>query len=79
MAQLVADDGDSVAAYTRRLSDPRYGLPGLLVTMSSEAGDYVPRVTQAHAEAAARRLGFRLIQTMALPDGRLLRVWSQLT
>jgi 4-amino-4-deoxy-L-arabinose transferase-like glycosyltransferase len=78
MAQLVADDGDSVAAYIRQLSEPQYGLPGLLVTMSSEAGDYVPHVTQAHAEAAARRLGFRLIRTMTLPDGRLLRVWSQL-
>jgi hypothetical protein len=79
MAQLVADDGDTVAAYERRLADPRYGLPGLLVTMSSEAGDYVPRVTQARAEIAARRLGFRLIRTLTLPDGRLLRVWSQLT
>jgi hypothetical protein len=79
MAQLVADDGDTVAAYVRRLSEPQYGLPGLLVTMSSEAGDYEPHVTQAYAEAAARRLGFRLIRTMALPDGRLLRVWSQLT
>jgi hypothetical protein len=49
------------------------------ITMSSERGDYLPHVTQAHAEAAARRLHFRLIQTMRLPDGRLLRVWSQLT
>jgi hypothetical protein len=79
MAQLVADDGDSVGAYSRRLSDPRYGLPGLLITMSSEAGDYMPRVTQNRAEAAARRAGFRLIQTLTLPDRRLLRVWSRLT
>jgi type IV secretory pathway protease TraF len=79
MAQLVADDGDSVAAYVRRLSDPQYGLPGLLVTMSSEAGDYRPHVTQARAEAAARRLGFRLVQTMTLPDGRQAHVWSRLT
>jgi hypothetical protein len=79
MTQLVADDGDSVAAYARRLSEPRYGSPGLLVTMSSAAGDYLPHVTQAHAEAAARGLGFRLIQTMTLPDRRVLRVWSRLT
>jgi hypothetical protein len=79
MAQLVADDGDSVRAYVRRMTDPRYGQPRILITMSSEAGDYVPHVTQAYAEAAARRLHFRLIHTMTLPDGRLLRVWSQLT
>jgi hypothetical protein len=79
MAQLVADDGDSVRAYARRLTDPRYGLPRVLITMSSEAGDYRPHVTQAFAETAARRRGFRLIRTLNLPDGRLLRVWSQLT
>ncbi len=79
MAQLVADRGDSPAAYARQLTDPRYGQPKILITMSSEAGDYLPHVTQAHAEAAARRLGFRLVQTLTLPDGRLARVWSQLT
>jgi hypothetical protein len=79
MAQLLADDGDSVRAYMRRLTDPRYGVPTVLVTMSSTAGDYRPRVTAAYAEAAARRLGFRLVHTLTLPDGRLARVWSQLT
>lgn len=79
MAQLVADDGDSVPAYVRRLSDPLYGQPRVLITMSSETGDYWPQVTQTKAETAARRLHFRLIHTLTLPDGRLLRVWSQLT
>jgi hypothetical protein len=79
MAQLVADDGDSVAAYERRIEDPRYGQPQILITMSSAAGDYEPRVTQARAEAAARRLGFRQVRAMTLPDGRRLRVWSSLT
>jgi hypothetical protein len=79
MAQLVADEGDTVVAYQRRLTDPQYGVPGLLITMSSEAGDYEPHVTQARAEAAARRAGFRLIQTLTLPDRRLLRLWSRLT
>jgi 4-amino-4-deoxy-L-arabinose transferase-like glycosyltransferase len=79
MAQLVADRGDSVAAYARQLTDPRYGQPKILITMSSEAGDYLPHVSQARAEAAARRLGFRLVQTLTLPGGRRARVWSQLT
>lgn len=79
MTQLVADEGDAVGAYERRLNDPLYGLPGLLITMSSEAGDYEPHVTQERAEIAARHAGFRLIQTLTLPDGRLLRVWSRLT
>jgi hypothetical protein len=78
MAQLVADDGDSTRAYARRLTDPRYGLPRVLITMSSEAGDYEPHVTQARVETAARRLGFRLRHSLTLPDGRRLRVWSQL-
>jgi 4-amino-4-deoxy-L-arabinose transferase-like glycosyltransferase len=79
MAQLLADRGDSAAAYARQMTDPRYGQPKVLITMSSEAGDYLPHVTQAHAEDAARHLGFRLVQTLTLPDGRLVRVWSQLT
>jgi hypothetical protein len=78
MTQLVADRGDSAAAYERWLGDPASGLPALLVTTDSEAGDYEPHVTQAYAETAARRLGFQLEHTMALPDGRLLRVWVQL-
>ena len=79
MAQLLADNGDTVRNYVRQLSDPAFGLPRILITMSSERGDYLPHVTQAYAETAARRLHFHLIQTMRLPDGRLLRVWSQLT
>jgi hypothetical protein len=79
MAQLLADGGDSERGYARQLTDPRFGLPKILITMSSNAGDYAPRVTQARAEAAARRLHFHLIHTMTLPDGRLLRVWSQLS
>jgi hypothetical protein len=38
MAQLVADDGDSVRACMRRMTDPRYGVTRILVTMSGEAG-----------------------------------------
>jgi 4-amino-4-deoxy-L-arabinose transferase-like glycosyltransferase len=79
MAQLVADDGDTVAAYRRRLTDPAYGQPRILITTSDTVGDYEPHVNQARAATAARQLGFRVVRTMILPDGRVLRVWSQLT
>lgn len=75
--QLSAEGGDTVAAYTRQLREPQFGLPTVLITMSRNTGDYPPLITQAYAEAAARRLHFRLIHSMRLPDGRLLRVWSQ--
>jgi len=49
LAQLVADDGDSARAYERRLTDPRYGVPRVLITMSSTAGDYEPQgIGRAH-------------------------------
>jgi hypothetical protein len=77
LAQLLAEPEDSVANYTRELASPDFGEPGILVTMSDEAGDFPPVITQAYAEAAARRLGFRRVVTLPLPDGRQLRVWRR--
>lgn len=63
---------DTRASYVRQLKESG---AGILVTMSSEAGDYVPVVTQSYVEAAARNLGFHVGRTSKLPDGRLMRVW----
>jgi 4-amino-4-deoxy-L-arabinose transferase-like glycosyltransferase len=76
-AQLNAEPDDTVAVYRRQLSDPQFGLPGMLVTMSRNSGDFPPLVTQSRAEAAARALDFRRIRSMTLPDGRQLRVWRK--
>jgi len=43
--------------------------------MSSNEGDFPPTVDQESVEIAARRLGFHLVRTMGLPDGRRLRIW----
>lgn len=75
LAQLTPEPNDTVATYTRQLSSPEFGMPGILVTMSSNTGDYPPVVTQSYAETAARHLDFHRVRTMTLPDGRLLRVW----
>jgi Dolichyl-phosphate-mannose-protein mannosyltransferase len=80
MGQLVAEPADTVANYERQLRRELY--PGIspatgLVTMSSEEGDFEPLVTQARAEAAARRLGFREVASIPLPDGRELRFWTR--
>jgi 4-amino-4-deoxy-L-arabinose transferase-like glycosyltransferase len=75
--QLTSVAGDTAAAYREALGSFPGG-PGVLLTTSTEAGDYQPRVTQSRVEAAARSLGFRLVQTLSLPDGRQLRVWSRL-
>jgi Dolichyl-phosphate-mannose-protein mannosyltransferase len=75
MMQLSAEPEDSVASYARQLSDQAFGPPGALVTTSTSVGDFPPLITQRYAETAARRLGFRQIRTIALPDGRELRVW----
>ncbi|HZK15635.1 MAG TPA: hypothetical protein VFC52_03495 [Solirubrobacterales bacterium] len=73
--QLTAEPSDTVGNYVRELSDPALPEQTALVTTSSNAGDFPPLVTQSHAEAAARRLGFRRLRTIRLPDGRKLRVW----
>lgn len=75
LAQLTAEPNDSIATYTRRLSSPEFGLPGILITMSSNAGDFPPLVNQHYAETAAKRLSFHKVRKMTLPDGRVLFVW----
>ena len=73
--QLVADFGNGPAAYVSQLTDPTNGIPGVVLTMSSNEGDFSPRTNQASVEAAAQRVGLRVARTMTLPDGRLLRIW----
>jgi hypothetical protein len=73
--QLLAEPDDTAANYVRQLTDPELGQPTVLITMSSEAGDFDPQVTQRFAEAAARRIGFHRVGSMRLPDGRILRLW----
>ena len=53
-----------------------FGLPQVVVTASTNARDFEPRVNQAQVEKAARSLGMRRIQTIPLPDGRQMRVWT---
>jgi hypothetical protein len=75
--QLLAEPDDTAANYVRQLTDPELGQPTVLITMSSEAGDFEPQVTQRIAEAAARRVGFHRVGSMRLPDGRILRLWRR--
>jgi len=75
--QLSAEPNDSVRTYRRQLSDPAFGQPTVLMTTSSNAGDFPPLVTQAYAIAAAKQLGFRRIHTLTLPDGRRLAMWRK--
>jgi hypothetical protein len=74
-AQLQAEPTDSVANYERQLVSPELGEPTVLITMNRNDKDFDPLVTQSYAEAAARHLGFLQIREIALPDGRLMRVW----
>lgn len=73
--QLEAEPDDTVANYTRQLRDVGHGPPGMLLTMSRNTDDFPPLVTQAKAEAAARRIGFHRVWATTLPDGRRLRLW----
>jgi hypothetical protein len=78
MAQLQAEP-DTVASYGRQLSGPELGHPGILVTMNREQDDFEPIVTQSKAVIAARKAGFKKVETMTLPDGRRLFVWVRKT
>jgi 4-amino-4-deoxy-L-arabinose transferase-like glycosyltransferase len=75
--QLNAEPSDSVAVYKRQLSDPEFGQPTALITMSRNTEDFPPLVTQSRAETAARELGFRRVRSFELPDGRELYVWHK--
>jgi hypothetical protein len=75
--QLNAEPADTIATYSRQLTDPAFGLPGMLVTMSSDIGDFEPLVTQRKAEVAARQLNFHRIWATTLPDGRRMRLWQR--
>jgi 4-amino-4-deoxy-L-arabinose transferase-like glycosyltransferase len=76
MAQLLASDGPTPKDFAARLSEPEFGLPQVVVTTTSTAGDFEPWVSQPPVEAAARSLGMRMIRAVRLPDGRSMRVWT---
>ncbi len=76
LIQLEAEPSDSVATYTEQLAeDPKLGAASVLITMNRNTDDFPPVVTQSYAETAAKRLGFRRIRKIKLPDGRYLYVW----
>lgn len=77
LVQLEAEPTDSVAVYRDQLQSPGSGSPSVLITTSRNTDDFSPLVTQSHAETAARRLGFRRVSAMRLPDGRQLRIWQK--
>jgi hypothetical protein len=66
---------DSVANYERQLAGPKLGEPTVVVTTSTEAGDFEPLVTQKKVEVALRRTGFALVREVPMPDGRTARIW----
>lgn len=73
--QLSATPSDTVANYVKELSSPEYGEPPVLVTMSSEAEDFPPVLTQSKVEKAAKRVGFHRLREFTAPDGRRVYVW----
>jgi hypothetical protein len=73
--QLLAEPSDSVAAYQQQLNTPIIGEPTVVVTTSTEAGDFEPFVTQKKVETALQRSGFALTHELEAPDGRTFRVW----
>jgi hypothetical protein len=78
MAQLRPDEGgDTRLNYLRRLVDPAFGLPSLLLTTDRGRYEFPPKVTQPRAEAAARCVGFQVVDHFTLPDGREARVWQR--
>jgi Dolichyl-phosphate-mannose-protein mannosyltransferase len=77
LVQILAEPSDSVATYIDQLTNRKFGMPPVLVTMSRNTGDFEPLVTQSYVETAAKRLGFQRVKALTLPDGRQLRVWQR--
>jgi hypothetical protein len=76
MAQLLASNGPTAKNFADHLTNPLYGIPQIVVTTSTSALDFEPRVNQATVEKAVRSLGMRRVQVIQLPDGRQMRVWT---
>jgi hypothetical protein len=77
-AQLAADvSDDRVAAYRAALSNQRIGpgLPNFLITGDPAPGEFFQSTDPSETERAARSLGFKLVKTVQLPDGREARIW----
>ena len=75
LTQLNAEPDDSVANYVRQLTDPEFGQPTALVTISSEAGDYEPLITQSKVVEAAKQVGFHRVREYTASDGRRIYLW----
>jgi hypothetical protein len=75
LTQLSAEPSDSVANYVKQLTEPEFGQPTALVTMSSEVEDFPPLATQSKVAAAARRVGFQKVREWTAPDGRRVYLW----
>ncbi len=75
--QLFPREGNDAAEYRAALNDPTVGLPGAVVTIRPNTGDYEPRVNEAAVEAAARSSGFHLVHTIPLPNGTQARIWAR--
>lgn len=73
MGQLDSGRGDTVGNYRRQLTDPKLGWPNLLITLNPGPYEFRPPVNQATAERAARGVGFTLVDSLRLPDGRVAR------
>lgn len=76
-AQLNAEPNDSVATYGKELSAPEFGQPSVLITMSTNAGDFPPLVSQSKAVEAAKECGFHRVREFTTPDGRGVYVWAR--
>jgi hypothetical protein len=76
-AQLNAEPNDSVATYAKELTAPEFGQPSVLITMSTDAGDFPPLVTQSKAVGAAKKCGFHKVREFATPDDRGVYVWAR--
>lgn len=72
--QILAEP-DTVAHYEEQITGPDLGRPTVVVTTSTEAGDFEPLVTQAKVETAVKNLDFHLARKVTMPDGRRLRIW----
>jgi hypothetical protein len=75
--QMEAEPNDSVATYRHWLTASEFGRPNVLVTMNRSTDDFPTAITQTYAEIAAKRLGFRKIRTIPLPNRREMYVWHK--
>jgi 4-amino-4-deoxy-L-arabinose transferase-like glycosyltransferase len=69
--------GDTIAGYYNWLTHGQGANACLLLTMSSDSGQFLPKISKSLLLQAAEQAGFTYSKTWFMPDGQKLLLWER--